>query len=72
MGSGPSLIDFAKPSLQVPATGVVVMTTQNIDHREFGVGSKVKLNNVYLKQGEGVVIKLEENVVLYDVVSNGH
>ena len=72
VGTSPSLIDFAKPSLQVPATGVVVMTTKNFAHREFGEGSKLRLDKVYLRPGEGVVAKLEANVVQHDVVVNGH
>lgn len=72
VGTAPSLIDFAKPSLQVPATGIVVITTKNFAHQEFSEGSKLRLDKVYLRPGEGVVVKLEANVVQDDVVVNGH
>ena len=72
MGSAPSIIDFVKPSLRLPSLGEVVMTTKNLGHLEFGPGSRLRLDKVFLRPGEGVVIRLDESVVRDEVVVNGH
>jgi len=72
IGTAPSLIDFMKPSIRLPAAGKVVLTTQNFRHNEFATETKLRLDKVYLRPGEGVVIRLDENIAEDEVVVNGH
>jgi len=53
----------------VSDTAIVAVTTANFDKtgsgwnrdQDYGVGTKVAMDNVYLKPGEGVVFRLEKS-----------